>query len=66
MLRLGTLFLATLSLTAAATYCARAQQVTGEMGSPSAGHDALTPGKHTLLFDFKRTVAVSARTGLAS
>ncbi|MEK1933806.1 MAG: arylsulfatase [Pararhizobium sp.] len=36
MLRLGTLFLATLSLTAASTYCARAQQVTGEMGSPSA------------------------------
>ncbi|MEK1927296.1 MAG: sulfatase-like hydrolase/transferase, partial [Rhizobium giardinii] len=36
MLRLGTLFLATLSLTAASTYCARAQQVTGELGSPSA------------------------------
>src|SRR5262245_28044804 len=36
MLRSGRLFLATFVLTAASTCCAHAQQVTGELGSPSA------------------------------
>ncbi|SDA41059.1 arylsulfatase [Sinorhizobium sp. NFACC03] len=36
MLRLGTLFLATLSLTAASNFNANAQETTGKLGSPSA------------------------------